>query len=49
MASVLNAAGRFRPADPLSDGRRNRIGAGLIEFALDGAIMVRSSDLGASP
>jgi PIN domain nuclease of toxin-antitoxin system len=48
-AGMLSTAGRFRPADPVPDWRRRWIDAGLIEFPLDGAIMVRALDLGALP
>ena len=48
-AGMLTERGRFRPAVPIAEWRVRWLDAGLLEFPLDGAILVRALDLGALP
>lgn len=48
-AGMLTARGRFRPAVPIAQWRLDWLNAGLIEFPLDGAVMLRSLDFASLP
>lgn len=48
-AGMLTKRGRFRPAVPIAEWRVRWLDAGLLEFPLDGAILIRALDLGALP
>jgi PIN domain nuclease of toxin-antitoxin system len=48
-AGVLTERGRFRPAVPIAEWRVRWLDAGLIEFPLDGAILIRALDLATLP
>jgi PIN domain nuclease of toxin-antitoxin system len=48
-AGMLAERGRFRPAAPIAEWRTRWLDAGLIELSLDGAVLVRSLDLGVLP
>ena len=48
-AGMLALRERFRPAVPIAEWRISWINAGLIELALDGAVLVRSLEVGALP
>lgn len=48
-AGMLTERGRFRPAVPITEWRVRWLDAGLLEFPLDGAILIRALDLGALP
>ena len=45
-AGMLTEGGRFRPAVPIGEWRVRWLDAGLLEFPLDGAILIRALDLG---
>ncbi|HKU86806.1 MAG TPA: PIN domain nuclease, partial [Casimicrobiaceae bacterium] len=46
---VLTERGRFRPAVAIADWRVRWLDAGLLEFPLDGAILIRALDLRGLP
>lgn len=48
-AGMLTQRGRFRPAVPIDQWRVRWLDAGLIEFPLDGAMLIRALDLGSFP
>ena len=48
-AGVLTERGRFRPAVAIADWRVRWLDAGLLEFPLDGAILIRALDLRGLP
>jgi len=48
-AGMLTERRRFRPAVPIAEWRVRWLDAGLLEFPLDGATLVRALDLGALP
>ena len=48
-AGMLAERGRFRPAVPIAEWRVRWLDAGLLEFPLDGAILIRALDLGEFP
>ncbi len=48
-AGMLTERGRFRPAVPIADWRVHWLDAGLLEFPLDGAVLIRALDLGGLP
>ncbi|MPZ45882.1 MAG: PIN domain-containing protein [Betaproteobacteria bacterium] len=48
-AGMLTERGRFRPAVPVAEWRVRWLDAGLLEFPLDGAILIRALDRDALP
>lgn len=46
-AGMLTERGRFRPAVAIAEWRVHWLDAGLLEFPLHGAILIRALDLGA--
>lgn len=46
---MLTERGRFRPAGPVAEWRVRWLDAGLLEFPLNGAILLRALDLDALP
>ncbi|HEX6019979.1 MAG TPA: type II toxin-antitoxin system VapC family toxin [Burkholderiaceae bacterium] len=48
-AGMLGERGRFRPAVPVAEWRIRWLDAGLLEFPLDGATLIRALDLGVLP
>lgn len=48
-AGLLAERGRFRAALPIPDWRKRWLEAGLVEFPLDGGVLVRALDLSGLP